>query len=253
LLNKNERLNKKELFEKGKGIFGDNFINMKLDPSSVSDTLCFSKAKNSFPNVSLSWVLATYYECNQKIDKPLTFNYEKFKQNFPLLKKLCGTNTSSAMFFNMKKFCEISGINFYYHESIPNSKVKGITFVDKKGHVYLFISSLFRCIENTWYTFIHECYHIKDNDFAQIDNLKKNYNVQENEVFIERSALMFILDQKESIYNTIKASSFNPDDSNNLNLIVKETQSPINMIAEAIRFLKQRYTSSLLNSFIHTY
>ena len=93
------------------------------------------------------------------------FDYDKFAEEFKEIKKISGTTNIKTTIFNMKTFCESCGINFYFRPSIPNSRVKAVAIKDKEDRIFIFVSDLFKRIENLWISFVHERIHIFNQDF----------------------------------------------------------------------------------------
>lgn len=234
------------LFEKTKNVFGlDNIINdCYIDVDDLS--YCFSLA-NGERNNHLIWLKAAYEDCKKSSDYlALNFDQQVFDKNFDSLKGRTFTNDLRTTIYNMKSFCKRCGINFYYRPSIPGARVKAVAVKDKEGKVFIFVSDLFKCIENLWLAFIHECEHIKNKDFEKQANVKKDLidsSIDEN--YIDEKAIEFFIGNDYAI-----------DNMKNINYIIalaERTKSPVSIVTEIARFKNNNYVDSAFNKYIHYY
>ena len=151
-----------------------------------------------------------------------------------------------SVLFNMKLICRKSGINFYFRPSIPNSRVKAVAVKDKDGFIYIFVSDLFKCVENIWISFVHEIMHIRNRDYEKT-NLIKEEDINENENYISGEAMIFfvgdVITQKELLSCNLETISS----------IVEKTGAPSNIVAEIVRFLTGKYNENSVNKLIHYY
>lgn len=233
------------MFEKAKQVFGlTNIINnYAVDVGGLS--YCFSLA-NGDKNNHLIWLKAAYEDCVTDNDyQNLIFNEEAFFKYYAGLKEKTFTNDLMTTLYNMKSFCKKSGINFYYRPSIPGARVKAVAVKDREGRVFILVSDLFKCIENLWLAFVHECEHIKNKDFDKQNQIKAELvdkTVDEN--YIDQQAIeYFIGNQKPVTFNSV-------DD---IILIAKQTNSPVSIVAEIARFKTNNYSDFSLNKYIHYY
>jgi bifunctional DNase/RNase len=144
----------------------------------------------------------------------------------------------------MKVFCDSCGINFYFRPSIPNSRVKAAAIKDKEGRVFLFISDLFKCIENLWISFVHECVHILKNDFSS-DRLIVEDNIGNYENYIDEQAMKFFTGDFFTLKSDVKPSE--------IVLYAKRKETPIGIVAEIYRYITKKYNDKSLNIYIHYY
>lgn len=235
-----------KLFEKAKQIFGiDNILdNCKVDMDGLS--FCFSLAKGEQENRHLIWLKASYMECvANSDDNLLQFNKESFIKCFNDLKTKTFTSDKDSTIYNMKSFCKKTGINFYYRESIPGARVKATALKDKKNRVFIFVSDLFKCIENLWLAFIHECIHIKNDDFDKVNNIKEDSDFEAvDENYVDEKAILFFV------------PDYSFDDFTNVSKICRLAQinnAPVNIVMEIARFKTHTYGQNDINKYIHYY
>lgn len=225
----------------GKEIFGEeNFLNKKISPSFYN-AFAFSEADNADLITRDAWVEVALYKFNKEVKEKLIFDKAKFETEFENIKKRCGStdlNTTIAIF---KRFCKITGINFYFMESVPNSRVKAVSF-KKDGSIYLFISDLFKNIENLWISFVHELIHIKESNF-EFSNAINDYNRVEMEKFIDHKVIEFFT----------SGETFTKDDCNCTFIVDKaaELKIPAGILTEIIRFETSTYSNKEINLFLH--
>lgn len=227
-------------------IFGLENIKEKLLDSSMLSCYAFSKAKNSDNNASLLWLVAAYKECILSSESAglLKFDLAKFNEEFSNIKQLTGTTNIKTTLFNMKSFCDLSGINFYFRPSIPNSRVKAVAVKDKDGHVFILISDLFRCIENLWISFVHECLHIFNQDFASV-NLLDDSSIANYENYIDDEAMRFFVG--DYFYSN---KPMNPSE---IVRFAKQKGIPIGIASEIYRYKTKTYNDTGVNVYIHYY
>jgi plasmid maintenance system antidote protein VapI len=227
-------------------VFGyDNVKKLHIDDSPLFSR-AFSQAKNADNTASLLWLAASYKECLVLCEQKelLIFDYEIFKKEFSNIKKICGTTDIRSTIFNMKSFCESCGINFYYRPSIPNSRVKAAALKDKEGRAFLFISDLFKCVENLWISFVHECMHILKQDFTR-SNPEDFEKIANYENYIDVEAMKFFVDDFSDLILNM--------DSNGIIDYAKRTRTPIGIVAEIYRYLTKRYDNRNINMYVHYY
>jgi plasmid maintenance system antidote protein VapI len=238
-----------ELYMHGIKVFSGNTLEDGFHPSFIVNPQ-FSMANNPEEYASLCWLTATYSECLESGDI-LKFDSDHFKENFVrYFNKLILTTDYDKMKENMRRFCKMSGVNFFLRESIPNSRIKGVVFQDKEGHVFLFMSTLFRCVENCWFTFCHECLHIINGDYRNPNlNDVSSRTVVENEKYINEEAIIHILGEKA--LKSIVDLSKDQVSSTTMREIALAAGCPIGMVAEAVRFKKQIYDNKDVNRLTH--
>ena len=245
---------KSELFKLGEEIFGDCFKSYSFDFAlEPIRSYAFSKASNPVEKAGLAWVSAAYYDYLQE-NELKTFNKKVFDEYYSQILEICNSMTYEGMMDTIKVFCEETGINFYWRKSIPNARIKGISFVDENNHYFIILSDLFKCVENTWYTFIHECMHISNGDITkEIEyQLNKKEKVEENERFIDDNVLELVMGKQLKNQISKKQPTFNNVEQMN-EIYQQRKNAPINMIAEGIRYLTNTYNNGFLNSYIHYY
>ena len=242
-LYKDKKADKIELINIAKKIFGKDSIsnNYLVDVGGLSFN--FSRASNPNDRLSLIWLKAAYEECKQK-GTLLKYNRQAFLKTFDLLKTFSGATSINTMLFNMKYICEECGINFYYRPSIPNSRVKAVAVKDKEGYIYIFVSDLFKCVENLWLSFTHEMIHIYKEDYDKVENVKKE-EVYENENFVEEAVILFFI-------QTDRYSVKECDEKTVYKLSVNNS-IPVNISAEIVRFLTGIYNNKDVNKLVHYY
>ena len=234
------------LFEKAKEVFGiDNITNdCFVDTNDI--LYCFSLA-NGERNNHLIWLKAAYEDCKNSGDYlALDFDQSAFDACFSTLKSKTFTNDLRTTLYNMKSFCKKCGINFYYRSSIPGARVKAVAVKDKDNRVFIFVSDLFKCIENLWLAFIHECEHIKNKDFDKQDNVKKDLidsSIDEN--YIDEQAIEYFIGNDYSVEDLSKVDS--------IIVLAEKTESPVSIVAEIARFKTNIYSDQSLNKYIHYY
>ena len=238
------RNNKIKLFEIAKRIFGyNNLIDGHIDLSNLV-SYQFSKAKGSDITASNVWLKTAYEECLLLNNNDLlTFNREDFEKIFDEIKQYSKTKNVKSTLFNMQMLCNNIGINFYYRPSIPNSRIKAVAIKDKNEHIFIFVSSLFKCVENLWLAFMHELIHIKNNDLNC--DWESNISIDVNENYVdEESAKYYIgnsfVDYKNITYEDIVEISIQND-------------SPINIVAEICRYKFKKYDDNRINTLINYY
>lgn len=234
------------LFEKAKKVFGlSNIINnCNVDVSNI--LYCFSLA-NGERNNHLIWLKATYEDCKNSDEyMALDFNQEVFDRCFSTLKSKTFTNDLHTTLYNMRFFCKKCGINFYYRSSIPGARVKAVAVKDKEGKMFIFVSDLFKCIENLWLAFVHECEHIKNMDFEKQDKVKKDLiNDSINENYIDEQSIRFFVGSNYNIHNLESVDQIID--------LANRSNSPVPIVVEIARFKTNKYNNAALNKYIHYY
>lgn len=230
------------LVKQGMAIFGkENFLNGIFEINQLSN-VAFSKANFANEESTRAWLYTTYYECNDKT-QPLEFNQIEFEKEFNNLIKLCGITNFETSIKVISQFCKKSGINFYFRKSIPNARVKAVTIKDKYNHVYIFMSDLFKCVENLWLAFIHECIHIHKGDLNTKSETLNNSNTIDERYVDEMVA--------ESLLGELYFDIFNNPDINTLADISNKKKIPIGLVVEIYRFQSKDYTNPLYNQYLH--
>ena len=93
-----------------------------------------------------------------------------------------------------------------------------------------------------WLAFIHECMHIKNNDFDRF----KSFSILEketNEEFIDSETLCFLFSGHTDQMNELN--------ENNISDISYDTQIPIGILAEIARTKLKEYQSYSFNKYLH--
>lgn len=240
-LYKTEASNELLLFDKAKEIFGlDNIKNgYYVDVSGLS--YCFNIAEGVKDTTPLIWLKAAYEEY-KKDSELLIFNNDAFEKEIKTLKIRSNTSDIKSTIYNMRSFCKKCGINFYFRPSIPGARIKAVAVKDTDGYIYIFVSDLFKCIENIWLSFVHECMHIKENDFDVLENCNDSFiDVDEN--YIDQKAIEFFI-----------GADYTNDDLKDIESIAKlsrDTNTPLSITVEIARFIKQNYSDYTLNKYIH--
>ena len=233
------------LFEKAKDIFGlENIINYSINIDQLC--VCFSKAKGKTDNNHLIWLKAAYEEYQSSNNEKVIFNKGAFEECFNNIKTKTFTSDIKTTLFNMKFFCKKCGINFYYRKSIPSARVKAVAVKDKNGLIYIFVSDLFKCVENLWLAFIHECLHIKNNDFSKTDEIKDNIFEEDIDAnYVNEEAIKFFIGNNYSI-----------DDFKSIETIIglsERSNCPVSIAVEIARYKIKNYSNQDLNKYIHYY
>ncbi len=234
------------LFEKAKEVFGlDNAVNdCYVDVNNMS--YCFSLA-NGERNNHLIWLKAAYEDCKSSDGYlALDFDQQAFDRCFESLKSKTFTNDLRTTLYNMRSFCKKCGINFFYRSSIPGARVKAVAVKDKEGKMFIFVSDLFKCIENLWLAFIHECEHIKNRDFEKQNDVKKDLidsSIDEN--YIDEQAIEFFIGVNHKYHDL--------ENINSVIVLAEQTKSPISIVVEIARFKTNNYSDPVFNKYIHYY
>ena len=233
------------LFEKAKEIFGLENIKNNYSVNLNNLHYCFSLAKGEKNH--FIWLKAAYEDYKSSVSfKKRTFDKIAFKKNFDSLKSKTFTNDLNTTLYNMMSFCNKCGINFFRRSSIPGARVKAAAVLDDEGQVYIFVSDLFKCIENLWLAFIHECEHIMNDDFDKMVNYDEELSDTEiDENFIDEKAIQYFIGEN---YDINMLSSIDKIIS-----LGEKTNSPVSIIAEIARFKNKCYSDQNLNKYIHYY
>lgn len=232
------------LFEKAKAIFGIENIENRYKVNVDELSFCFSLANGEKDNNHLIWLKTAYEECVSEREL-LKFDEESFLSSFQTIKEKTFALDIKSALYNMNSFCKKSGINFYYRKSIPSARVKAVAVRDKKGFIYIFVSDLFKCVENLWLAFIHECIHIKNRDFDKVQRIKDNLGadlIDEN--YVDEESIGFFIGDATSIdYSSIDS----------LISLSNQTNSPLNIVVEIARYKTNNYSNQVFNKYIHYY
>ena len=236
-----------KLFDKAKEIFGlENILdNFKVDTKDL--LFCFSLAKGEKENNHLIWLKAAYFDCMEENgNNLLEFNRDKFSELFSSIKSKTFTKDIYSTLYNMKSFCKKTGINFYYRKSIPNARVKAVAVKDINGRIFIFVSDLFKCIENLWLAFIHECIHILNDDFKHINEIKNTgVELEINENFVDEESIAFFIGKDYKISDL--------ESINSIDVLANNNNSPLNIVCEIARFKTHEYQKKELNKYINYY
>lgn len=227
-----------------KNIFDNDNKNCNSILSRLKYSFC--KAKGSNEDVSLEWLALSFREyCIINDDNLLKFDNRIFDIEFRRIKDYIATSSIDSAIFNMDNFCKKCGINFYFRENVAGSRIKAVTIKDSYGRVFIFVSSLFKCLENLWISFVHECKHIQ---LDEINGLDKEYPNGKNEFYenyIAEESIHFFVGDKMNDNRDYKVDEI-VDISKNCNV-----QSSI--VAEIARYRSKDYCNSDINGYIHYY
>ena len=214
------KLDIKYLLMKGESIFGkENFSNLKLQMNREL-TVAFSKANGAKESESVKRIMASLKEYNDKNDV-LSLN-ENAIENLTKekIKETIFAQNFVEMSSKMKNLCMECGINFYWRNSIPSSRIMGASLKDEEGHVYLLMSILFNNLERFALTFIHEMMHIINGDLNFLTFVDEN-----DEKKIEKETIEFLIGDRYKDLNEI-------DDIYDVS---KDTRTPVGIVAEIYR------------------
>lgn len=237
--------NKEELFNKGKSILGLNQMNSGniSDPRLVS--FQFSQAANPMESDAILWLTVAYKECLEKNSGTnLIFNKGQFEQQFDQLKELCGATTIENSLFSMNEFANSCGIYFFLRPSIPNARIKAVTIKDSDNRIIILMSDLFKCVETLWIAFIHECFHILNNDFDKPEYMN-NDRSSLNERNTEKETFEFLV---SDCMNNQKYF-----DVHDVSEISSRNRVPMGIVASFAREISGIFNDSSINAFIHYY
>jgi len=240
----NLKSNKKDLFEKGIKIFGlENMKKEYIDNVNILKTCFFSETKNGISFNKDLWIRAAYCEYKEN-ENILDFNDNDVATIVESIKKFCGTIDRDITLYNMKKISNQHGINFYYRDSIPNSKIKAVTVMDNDNKIYIFASNLYKCIENLWISFMHEIIHINKKDYINSVLMLDDYKAKNENFVSEEAAKAFIGDEYLKIDNCDIDTVFS---------ISKKCNIPPGIVAEITRYKTKNYSNREVNSLVHYY
>lgn len=231
---------KNALLEKGNKYF--NFSSLEIE-NQLEGIVNYDIANNAKEFEKNIWLIAAYkdYCLNNEI---LNFDELKFKELLKNIIDYCGTTNKEMTIFNMKELCSMCGINFVYRNSIRNSRIKAAVIKDKQDKIYLFLSDLFRCVEGSWVSFIHELIHIKNRDYEK-NSLLIEENRKDNEEFIENETFQFFISR-----NYIDGKEYNIKEITDL---AYDNKIPIGIAAYLIRNRNGIYNDASINGMIHYY
>lgn len=239
--------NTNKLIEKGLEVFGETGFSSGVFISPFSQVV-FSKANNEILEDSTAWTVAAYREyLSSSVSEPYTFNKEIFLSKFHELKQITASTSYEGAIVNMSKFCKACGINFYIRESIANARIKGVCIKDSDGHIFIMLSTLFRCVESMLIAFVHECFHLKNNDF---DNpaLTEEGRTAENEHLIDKETRYFFIKDNQFTKEQVKA--FRAKD---IYMIAKKNESSPGIVASIARCESSVFDNQKVNSLLHFY
>ena len=234
------------MFTRAKEVFGLENINNNYCVNIEQLTVCFSMARGKTDNNHLIWLKAAYEDFRLSDAELLSFDRDAFLELFKKIKCKTFTSDIKTAIFNMRFFCKKVGINFYYRKSIPNARIKAAAVKDKKGYVYIFVSDLFKCVENLWLAFIHECLHIRDDDFSKTEDIKNNIFEEDVDVnYIDEEAIKYFIGDNydASLLKTI----------NGVVELAEINASSLSIVVEIARYKNKNYSNPDFNRYIHYY
>lgn len=235
--------NKNELLKKAIEIFGLKNLNDKT--ASTNEWMYsynFSQAKNSDQFCQNIWLSSVYFDYCSNNDK-LLFNEKLINESVNNIRQCCGTKDYNMTIYNMKEISKICGVNFNFKSKIPNSRIKAVTIQDKDGYIYLFISDLFKCIENLWISFMHEFIHIIKKDYENsviYQDDKREYN---EALVSSQVGTYFIGEEYKKIRKDMKIEE--------IRRISEKCKMPIGIIAELYRIKTNDYSNKEILKLIH--
>lgn len=233
------RGNRLELFEKGFSVFGSE-KDYGIDLSELS--YGYSLANNNKKRDTDIWLKCCYEEFTQK-HQVVQFNRKAFEREFKNIKSYIRVNSIESAIYNIKKFCELCGINFSFRPSIPNSRIRAVTVVDKENRVYIFISDLFKCVETLLLSFVHETIHINNEDYNKFSFMSIE-DTKENEEYVDEEVIKYLTDDEFSL------ESFKLSDINNYSTKWNLMNGLISMI---YRSKSKVYDDYGINKYLHYY
>ena len=244
---KNDKLILLEIAEKVFGIDNLNNLTLNLDKKLYAQ---YSKAANIKDKESKLWLISTYSDFENALEgERLKFDKEAFKRYYEEIRYLAGTTNYTSTMRNIRNICAHCGINFYFRHSIPNSRIKAVTLKDNDGYIYIFISDLFKCIQNLWLSFVHEMIHIKNNDFDVEELLNEGSNSSvENERYVSDEAANYFLPEYKN-----KLKNVEPSNLSGLFEYAEENNCPKGIAVEIYRNFKNIYNDSTINGYIDYY
>lgn len=234
---------KEKLFDKGKSVFGIDGMRSNLIEISWDKAVLYSKANESKEWEGYLWLKAAYSDCVEK-GNLLNFNRTAFEREYDKIKEICGTTNEDLTLFNMRSFAEKCGINFYNRKSLPNSRIKAATIRDDEGRIFILVSDLFRCIENLWIAFVHECTHILNEDYNKVELQEEKLRAKNENYISEETARYFVGD----FYDQIDECNIET-----VYRIAQEKEIPLGISAEIVRYKTGEYKDRMVNSTVHYY
>ncbi len=242
----NEKQSEAEKLEKLFNIFGKDVVNsMNVQSCPEFANAYFSKAKGAQNDASLIWFKAAEYDYRQTIKTPLSFNKIEFDKMLPSLKEWLNCGDFESFYFNLELFCKTCGINYLKRGSLPNSRIKAMSFKDKDGNVYLFLSDLFKCLENQILTFVHECIHISKGDLDLAKSLTSEENIA-NENYVDQSSADFFIGKDG--YDGLKKGD---DAIASIASIALDKKVSLGVVSEIYRYKFSDYSNAAVNKMIH--
>lgn len=235
-----------DLCKIGMNVFGkENFINKRIDFSEVSG---YAFAKASKPNE----VIACTRVKNTLVNaKKVNTNWERKKLDYEALNYVLNniymysaTTTIEETKDTFELIANEIGINYYFANSVPNSRVKGVSVLTNEGSVFVLVSDLFHCIENLWLTFIHELIHIKTNDFYNSLSIGDG-KAESIERKVEEDVAELLIGNFQ--FNKNISLIENAYEMSNVRKI------PVGLAAELIRSKTNTYSNRDLNGLVHIY
>lgn len=239
----------------------NNTIKLYKRFASYIDTMSFAQHKIKFLDKYINYSKAKISEGSNKLlaslfvqksiddykewNETLKFNKDCFEKNFEDILSYCRVVSSNVGVQNMKMFCENSGINLILKKNVAGTRVKGACLKDDDNNVFMLLTDLFNSLESVLLTFIHECIHIKNEDY-NVDSLQDDENEKEYNVDIELRNMIvkerFIEPPSEDMIQEVLLK----------NLVSKE--SPINLAykifeSDTRRYNIKKYKDLYLHSF----
>lgn len=232
-----------QLFERAADLVGKDNI-LSGDFSSVAPSAVrFSKANGSNEELAHFWVAIAYNEAKESAEFNgglLKFDSDSFRACFNKnIKSLSKAETVEQAKFNISHLFQVGGINFYFRDSVPKCRIKGAVVRDADGYVFVFASNLFKCVERLWLAMIHECIHLLDGDFDEIDLEEgREFNIDEKVVRILVGSDM----EEKRKYSVVE-----------IRQIAKAHSIAPGLVAEIARFRSGDYKDYQVNRLIHYY
>jgi len=105
-------------------------------------------------------------DLQNNIENISTFDGKKLQANIQIYKDLMYTTNFELALKNIRRFSNSLGIALVVHEALPTSKVRGATtFFGNMPAIFL--STRFKRLDTFYFSFIHELFHIINDDFKK--------------------------------------------------------------------------------------
>ncbi len=142
----------------------ENRINYFFGLNSIFDykdellnRVAFSKSKiTANDKMRLFWVRTAYAQF-EAINNPHEFDRNRLKQLIGRIKPFCRNEKDG--FFTVCKALYHAGVTVIFQRSIPNTQVRGATFVINHKPCII-ITDLFKRYGTIWFALLHELYHV---------------------------------------------------------------------------------------------